>query len=494
MGQTSTAARQRRSRTDILNTRERGHVIAGLKTMLNPKVTAVVGVSTSNPFSPGNVIFRKLCFENGLKTYPINPKGGTVEGVKVYKSITEAPDDIELAVISIPARFVPGVLEECGRKKIRSVIVVSGGFSETGESGRSLQHEIVEIANQYNITMVGPNCIGVFVPDRVDTFFLPSERVARPRYGNVAIVSQSGGWLVERLEEFADRDVGIAAAVSIGNSAQTTVSDFVRFFGEDDNVRVILAYIEGFGPGEGRRFVEECARVARKKPIVVLKGGQSEAGHRATQSHTSSLAGNGAVVSAAFRQFGVIEAMDEDEVMAYSKVFSFGPRPMKGKRVGTLTVSGGHGVIASDEAAYYGLEFPPFKEEDQEAMRSVMTPAYQGIASFRNPIDLTGSASDIDYERVLDKMLALDYIDAALLLLLPYAPGISLQIGARVANVAKRHKKTVVAYVPYLDKYEVIIRGFELNGIPCGDTIEEAVQMLNGIRKWSEYLQRVGAL
>ncbi len=468
--------------------------MAGLDKMLNPRVTAVVGVSTSNPFSPGNVIFRKLCFENGLKTYPINPKGGTVEGQQVYKSITEAPDDIEMVVISVPSKYVPGVLRECGEKKIKAVVVVSGGFSETGESGASLQKELVEISNQYGITVVGPNCIGVFVPDVVDTFFLPSERVARPRKGNVAIISQSGGWLIERLEEFAERDVGIAAAISIGNAAQTKVHDFVKHFGNDRDVKVILAYIEGFGEEEGRKFVEVCAQITPKKPVIVLKGGRSEAGHRATQSHTSSLAGSAVVTSAAFKQYGVIEAVDEDEVMAYSKVFSFEYNPMHGSKVGCLTVSGGHGVIATDEADHYDIDFPPFSEEDQERMRAVMTPAYQNIASFRNPCDLTGSASDVDYESVLKEMLQLDYIDAALLLLLPYAPGISLQIGARVANVAKQFDKTLVSYVPDLDKYEVIIRGFELNGIPVGDTIEEAVQMLNGIKMRSEYLRRIGKL
>jgi acyl-CoA synthetase (NDP forming) len=465
----------------------------GLRTMLNPKVTAVVGVSTSNPFSPGNVIFRKLAFENGLRTYPINPKGGFVEGVEVHKSITEAPNDIDLVVISVPAKYVPDVLRECGEKQIKSVIVVSGGFSEVGHEGIELQTEIVQIANQYGISMVGPNCIGVYVPDMLDTFFLPSERVARPRKGHAAIIAQSGGWLIERLEEFADRRVGIAAAISIGNQAQTKVTDFIEYFGNDDNVNVILCYIEGFGKGEGRKFVEACRKIAAKKPVVVLKGGESEAGHRATQSHTSSLAGNQAVAGAAFRQYGVIHAKDEDEVMAYANIFSYNLKYMKSNRIGALTVSGGHGVIASDEASGYGLEFPPFSEEEQETMREVMTPAYQGIASFKNPCDLTGSASDIDYEKVLDKMLTIDRIDAGLLLLLPYAPGISLQIGARVANVSKQSPKAVVAYVPDLPKYEVITRGFELNGIAVADTIEEAVQMLNGIRQRTKFLQSIGA-
>lgn len=468
--------------------------MSGLRTMLNPKVTAVVGVSTSNPFSPGNVIFRKLAFENALPTYPINPKGGFVEGVEVYKSITEAPNDIELVVISVPAKYVPGVLTECGEKGIKAVIVVSGGFSEIGESGTQLQSEIVEIANKFKISMVGPNCIGVYVPDLLDTFFLPSERVARSRRGHAAIISQSGGWLIERLEEFADRRVGIAAAVSIGNAAQIKVADFIEHFGNDKNVNVILCYIEGFGPNEGRYFVEVCSKIALKKPVVVLKGGESEAGHRATQSHTSSLAGDQAIAKAAFNQYGVIHALDEDEVMAYAKIFSFTPKYMKTNRIGTLSVSGGHGVIASDEASAYGLEFPPFSEEEQRAMREVMTPAYQNIASFRNPCDLTGSASDIDYENVLDIMLTFNSIDAGLLLLLPYAPGISLQIGARVANVSKRHDKAVVAYVPDLEKYEVIIRGFELNGIAVADTIEEAVQMLNGIRRRTRYFQRIGVI
>ncbi|MDF1541147.1 MAG: CoA-binding protein, partial [Candidatus Thorarchaeota archaeon] len=472
----------------------RGCEMKGLDIMLNPKVTAVVGVSTSNPFSPGNVIFRKLCFENNLPTYPINPRGGTVEGQPVYKSIQEAPDDIDLVVISVPAKYVPGVLEQCGQKNIKAVIVISGGFSETGNSGASLQDEVMEITGKYGITMVGPNCIGVFVPEKLDTFFLPSERVARTRKGSVAIISQSGGWLIERLEELASRDVGVAAAISIGNAATTKVHDFVEHFGDDKSVTAILAYIEGFGQDDGRKFTEICARVTQKKPVIVLKGGQSEAGHRATQSHTSSLAGSAVVASSAFKQFGIIEADDEDEVMAYAKLFSFPERPMKGNRIGCLTVSGGHGVIATDEADQYGLEFPAFTEEDQAAMRATVTPAYQGIASFRNPCDLTGSASDTDYEGVLRVMLDIDYVDAALLLLLPYAPGISLQIGARVANVAKLKNKTVVAYVPDLDKYEVIIRGFEINGIPCADTIEEAVQMINGIRKRSKYLQRIGRL
>ncbi len=468
--------------------------MSGLKTMLNPKVTAVVGVSTSNPFSPGNVIFRKLAFEHGLPTYPINPKGGKVEGIDVYKSISEAPNDIELVVISVPAKYVAGVLTECGEKGIKAVIVVSGGFSEVGEAGVSLQTEIIDIADKYKISMVGPNCIGVFVPEKLDTFFLPSERVARSSKGHAAIVSQSGGWLIERLEEFADRGVGIAAAISIGNAAQTKVTDFVEHFGNDNNVKVIVCYIEGFGENEGREFVEACKKIVKKKPVVVLKGGESEAGHRATQSHTSSLAGNQAVAGAAFTQYGVIHANDEDEVMAYAKIFSFNPKYMLSDRIGVLSVSGGHGVIASDEASQYGLEFPPFSEEEQARMREVMNPAYQGIASFRNPCDLTGSASDIDYERVLDVMLSLDKIDAGLLLLLPYAPGISLQIGARVANISKNHPKAVVAYVPDLSKYEVIIRGFELNGIAAADTIEEAVQMLNGIRARSRYLQSIGAI
>lgn len=467
--------------------------MSGLKTMLKPKVTAVVGVSTTNPFSPGNVIFRKLAFENGLPTYPINPKGGKVEGVDIFKSIADAPNDIDLVVISVPAKYVPSVLNQCGEKGIKSVIVVSGGFSEVGEGGANLQTEIIEIANRYKISMVGPNCIGVYVPEVLDTFFLPSERVARSTKGKAAIISQSGGWLIERLEEFADRRVGIAAAISIGNAAQTKVTDFIEHFGKDDNVNVILCYIEGFGEGEGREFVEACKKIAKKKPVVVLKGGESEAGHRATQSHTSSLAGDQAVAAAAFKQYGVIHAVDEDEVMAYAKIFSFKPKLMMSDRIGTLSVSGGHGVIASDEASAYGLEFPPFSEEEQSMMREVMTPAYQGIASFRNPCDLTGSASDIDYEKVLDIMLTLDNIDAGLLLLLPYAPGISLQIGARVANVSKRSPKAVVAYVPDLDKYEVIIRGFELNGIAVADTIEEAVQMLNGIRTRTRYLQSIGA-
>ena len=279
--------------------------------MLNPNVTAVVGVSTSNPFSPGNVIFRKLAFENGLPTYPINPKGGKVEGIVVYKSITEAPNDIDLVVISVPAKYVPGVLEECGEKGIKSVIVVSGGFSEIGDTGANLQTEIIEIANKYKISMVGPNCIGVFVPEKLDTFFLPSERVAPSIKGHAAIISQSGGWLIERLEEFADRRVGIAAAISIGNAAQTKVTDFINHFGNDNNVSVIICYIEGFGEDEGRAFVEACNKIVKKKPVVVLKGGASEAGHRATKSHTSSLAGDQAVTSAAFTQYGIIHANDE---------------------------------------------------------------------------------------------------------------------------------------------------------------------------------------
>ncbi len=456
-----------------------------LEKIFKPHAVVVVGVSHSNPFNPSNIIFKKFLYEYEVKTFAINPKGGFIEGCRVYRNFDELSGEIiDLAIIAVRATLVPSVLEACATFGIKGAIIISAGFGETeSEEGQKLQDQIVVIAKKYDLAVIGPNCIGIYHPPFIDTFFLPSERISAPRPGTIAVISQSGAWLVDQIiEKFSINNIGISAAISIGNKAVTTELDLIEYFKNDPKTKAIFFYLEGFREFEGRNFVKKARECAKIKPVVVFKGGQSEAGRRATISHTSSLAGSQAVTSDIFKQFNIIEARTEKEMMAFAKAFSSLHFPIREGRVLILSVSGGHGVVTTDVCTRYGFQVPLLSEEHQEKVRELMTEEYRSLIALQNPIDLTASAQDKDFEKILDYVLDLQEFDSVILCLLPYTVGISFQIGARLAVTIKNHQKTVVAYFPRLERYEVIIRGFELNNIPVADSIEEAVQILYGIR------------
>ncbi|MBS7269290.1 MAG: CoA-binding protein [Candidatus Freyarchaeota archaeon] len=454
-----------------------------LKKVFEPKTMAVVGVSVTNPLNPGTVIFNKNHHEMQVKTIPVNLRGGSIEGKQIYPTVLDIPEEVDLAVIVVRADIVNSVLEDCGKAGIGGAIVISGGFAEMGNSGVELQKELVKIASEYDIALIGPNCMGVYSPPYVDTFFIPSERMLKPPPGNVAILSQSGGFIVDQfLSKYAERKIGVSAAVSIGNKAVVDETILMEYFLKDKRTKTVAMYLEGFRPGEGRRFLDVAAEFGGGKNIIVFRAGKTAGGQKAAMSHTSSIAASPRLASHIFRQYGIVEAENEQEIVSFAKVLSFKNKPIKNGDIAILTVSGGHGVVCADLVAKYGLNLVEFTQEEMREMKQLISPAAARIASLSNPIDLTGSAEDVDMERVLEYLLQIDRVEAVIILTFPYPPTISMQIGRRLSNIAGRYGKPVVAYVPWLLKYDIIIEGFEINNVPVAHTVEEAVQMIKALK------------
>ncbi len=450
-----------------------------LKRLFKPGTMAVIGVSLSNESHPANVIYNKNRLRYPVEVYPVNGKGGFIRGEAVYPKISDIPSKIDLAIIATKADIVPAVMAECVESGVGGAVVISGGFSEAGFV--DLQNRIVSMAREADFPFIGPNCLGIFSPSHMDTFFIPGERMVIPGHGRVAMVSQSGGILVDHMAKCALEGVGISLAVSIGNKALINEIDMLRYFREDPGTDVITFYLEGFGENEGRAFalaVPECG-----KPVIVLKSGKTPAGSTAVKSHTASIAGDYEVFSSVMSQYGVVEATDEYEIVTFAESLSCYKRTIKGN-IGIITGSGGHGALATDTCLSHGLKVPTFREAEQTKLFNSVSPAIKKIASFSNPVDLTGSSTDDDFVAAALALSRNKDIDCIIMLLLPYIPGITMDLGARLSLVYQQEGMPIIAYVPHMDKYNMLIEGFTLNNMPVAHSVEDAVHMAEAMRRY----------
>ena len=445
--------------------------------LFEPKTMAVIGISLTNNRHPANVIYNKNNLRSPIKVFPVNPKGGTLQGREVYKKISDLPEKIDLAVIAVRSEFCPDVLTECISAGVGGAVVVSGGFAEVG--GNDLQDRMTAIAREAEFPFIGPNCLGLYSPGSIDTFFIPIERMVRPDAGKVAMISQSGGVLVDQMVKFADERVGMSKAVSIGNKAFIREIELLEFLEEDPKTEVIALYVEGFGRNEGREFVTRAGLC--KKPVIVLKAGKSPIGREAVSSHTASLAGDYETFSSVLSQHGIVEAKNEFEMVSFCESLSCYPRAIEGN-IGIITGSGGHGALAVDLCFSHSLSVPALSEDFQQEIRGQLTASVQKIASLRNPIDLTGSAMDDDFVTTASALSKNPDIDCIMILLLPYLPGMTSDLGARLSNIYLQERKPIIAYVPHVDKFGMMIEGFELNRIPVSQSIEGAVHMAVAMR------------
>lgn len=449
-----------------------------LNHLFKPLTMAVIGVSTATDNHPANVIYNKNHLRYPVKTFPVNPKGGILNREIVYPSVGHIEEDVDLAVIVVRSEFVPQVVEQCIQKKVKGAVIVSGGFAEMGNE--TLQKRVLDIAKEASFPFVGPNCLGIYTPDRVDTFFLPGERLIRPKKGNIGFVSQSGGVLVDQMVKFAGQGIGISLAVSIGNKAFLKEENMLDYFDQDLETKVIAFYIEGFSKGEGRRFIKRAEQCS--KPVIVLKAGKSIKGSQAASSHTASLAGDYRVFSEVMKQYCVAEAENEYELTSFCESLSCYPKGIEG-RVGIISLSGGHGVLAVDTCDMYGLSIPSLESSTITAIKERLTPEIRNIASLVNPLDLTGSSVDADIVTSARYLLRDKNIECVLALLIPYSPGVSADIGAKLSQVARNEGKPMIAYVPHEDKYRIIIEGFELNNIPVASSVDGAVMMAKALKR-----------
>jgi acyl-CoA synthetase (NDP forming) len=451
-----------------------------LDRMLKPKRIAVMGVSTSKDNHPANVIFKKLQLRYPVEVFAVNPRGGEVQGWPICKSLDDLPGPADMVIIAARAAQVPDILRDCIKHQAGGAFVVGGGFAETGNV--ELQNRLVEIARAADFPFIGPNCLGIFSPGKLDTLFLPGERMENPPAGGVGIVSQSGALLVDLLVKFAKQGIGLSHGISIGNKAMIREIDLLHYLVKDPDTQVIAFYVEGFNENEGREFVTAAQKCG--KPVIMMKSGKTEAGTRAVSSHTASIAGDYKVFSEVLAQHGIIEAKNENELLAYCEVLNTYPRHIQGN-VGIITISGGHGAVATDFLSQRGFSVPQLPKDAQDRLRERLSPSIRDIAVLNNPVDLTASAVDEDFVVCYDEMTRVSEIDSLMMLVLPYSPGLSVDLGAKVSNPSRKRVKPLVAYLPHVEKYQMFIEGFELNRVPVSNFIEGAVMMLDGMRRYT---------
>lgn len=403
--------------------------------LFNPKSVAVVGASSQEE-KVGYIItdnLKKCGFKGDI--YPINTKAdGELLGLPAYKSVLDIPGDVDLAVMSIPAKFMNSALEECGQKGIKNVIVITAGFKEVGGEGVKLEQEMAEIANKYNMNVQGPNCLG-----SIDTHTPMNASFAQmmPKPGNIAFVSQSGAMTVAILDWSISEGIGFSKVVSLGNKVDISEIDVIEQLADDENTDVILCYLEGISDGE--RFLEVMKRVTKIKPVVILKSGSSSAGARAVSSHTGALAGNDSTFDAAFENCGVMRARSMQDLFDYGSAFSNSDLP-KGKRIAVITNAGGGGVLTADKIEDIGLELADLSQETMEKLQEVIP----SEGSVQNPIDVLGDAAPQRYEDTLDIVLAEDDIDSVIIMACPTASYKPHEVGEAIVQAKKKSDKPIM--------------------------------------------------
>ena len=349
-----------------------------LRTFFDPKGIALIGARSSPGFGYGiPIVLKHHGWEDRL--FQVNPKGGQLHGMKVYESLDEVPDSVDLAVIIVPAPAVPAVLEMVGKRGIRHAVIESAGFSEIGTEGRALQDRARDVAVKHGIRVIGPNCVGVVnTSNKFSTVEVIDESMEP---GSTAIIAQSGVFGAIMLDMLHEYWLHISKAATLGNRMDLDECDLLDFFHEDEATKVIMMYLEGAADGKALR--ETLDRVARDKPVLVLKSGRTSAGRAATASHTASLSGEDQIYDAVFKQTGAIRAGSLEELVEMARVFSTQPIP-KGNRLAVITSSGSLGVMATDTAVSCGLAVPELSEATAHRIRE----GAPGWMNVRNPIDV----------------------------------------------------------------------------------------------------------
>jgi acetyl coenzyme A synthetase (ADP forming)-like protein len=391
--------------------RDRLFTATSLRPFFQPNAVAVVGASR-DPAGIGYRILEALVLNRFQgPVYPVNPKATVVSSMRTYPNVRELPEPVDLAVIVVPRDAVLAVVDDCAARGVRSLIVISAGFSETGAEGAAVQRQLVEKVRGYGMRMIGPNCLGLINTDpavRMNASFSP----VYPPEGRVAMLSQSGALGIAILALARDRSLGLSHFVSIGNKADVSGNDLLQYWEQDPGTDVILFYLESFG--NPRRFSRIARRVSLAKPIVAVKGGRTKAGTRAAGSHTAALAASDVAVEALFEQTGVIRAETLEEMFELSALLASQPLP-KGRRVGIVTNAGGPGILCADACETAGMSVP----ELSPATRASLAAFLPATASVTNPVDMIASASPEHYRRSIATVLASPDVDALVVIYIP---------------------------------------------------------------------------
>ena len=399
-----------------------------------PKSVAIIGAS-SDPNKLSHGILKNIT-SYGYKgnVIPVNPNNTEILGHKCYRTIEEVDKPIDLAVIILPAQMIADVLNACGKLGIKAAIVISGGFKEVGQEGAQREQILLNIADKYGMRLIGPNCVGnINLYNGLNTTFIKGV----PARGGIGFVSQSGAVCGAIVDKTMESGVGFSHLISLGNEVDVNETDIIAYLADDANTTIIAAYIESIN--NGSYFLETCKKITPKKPIVILKAGQSEEGAKAVSSHTGSMAGTMASYRAAFRQCGVIEAKNLQELIDIACALDFLPLP-KGNQVCLITNAGGPAALVSDSIADCGLRLAALDMQTQNELKKMLNPA----AQVDNPIDMLGGANEQDYSFALEVALDDPGVDTTVSILVPQALVNPLEVAKGIHSVQKEKNKPVI--------------------------------------------------
>ncbi|MBC7223824.1 MAG: acetate--CoA ligase [Anaerolineae bacterium] len=451
-----------------------------LEMFSDPQSVAVIGASRE-PEKLGYGVLANIIKGGFPKpVYPINPKAEEVLGLKCYPSVLDVPGPVDLAVIVVPAKYVAGVLEECGKKGVRGAIIISAGFREIGREGRARENQVVEIARKYGIRLVGPNVLGI-----IDTIakLNASFAVGMPRRGGIAFMSQSGALCTSILDIALAEEIGFSRFVSLGNKADTNEIDFIEAWHHDPHSKVIMAYLEGIV--DGPRFMQVAREVGREKPIIAIKSGTTAGGARAVSSHTGTLAGSEAAYQAAFNQAGVIRARSVQELFDYSIAFARQPI-LKNGRVAVITNAGGPGIMATDALEHAGLQLASLEKETMEYLRAHLPEA----ASVINPVDVLGDARADRYEMAIHAVMRDPNVGGVIVILTPQVMTEIEETAWAVVRASQQYDKPIFGCFMGKASTEAGVRIFNQHSIPNYEVPERAVAAMAAMDRYRRWVER----
>jgi len=425
------------------------------------------------------VLLQKKEYKFTGKIYPINPKGGIIEGLQAYTTVNEVPESIDLAIIVVNSKFVLSTIDQCHEKGITGLCIITAGFKETGAEGAELEKQLVEKLHEYGMRCVGPNCLGVVNTNpevSMDGCFAES----LPERGHIGFVSQSGALGGGILNILKDLNLGFAQFISIGNQADVNAETALEYWENDDDVHQMLLYMESIqNPANFRKL---ATRISKKKPILALKAGRSAAGASAASSHTGSLAGADKAANALLAQSGVIREYSLKNLFSTAKVFANCPIP-KGNRVAIITNSGGPGIMATDAVCEYGMEMAKITDQTKETLRSFLPAA----ASVKNPIDMIASAPIEHYKETLKTVIADENVDMIMVIYLPFLGLKDIDVAKAVMEIKAQYpEKPVIGVFMTKSEFFTALSDMDVN-MPFFMYAEEAAEgfmRLEQQRKW----------
>ena len=452
-----------------------------LDKIMKPKSIAVIGASTKEHTIGSDIMKRLQEYNFNGKIYPVNPKGGIIEGLQAYTSVLEIPEEVDLAIIVVNAKFVLSTIDQCHEKGIKGLCIITAGFKETGKEGAEVEKQLLAKVREYGMRCVGPNCLGVVNthPEvRMDGCFAES----LPERGNIGFVSQSGALGGGILNILKDLNLGFAQFISIGNQADVNAETALEYWENEEDVEQILLYMESIqNPANFRKL---ASKISKKKPILALKAGRSAAGASAASSHTGSLAGADKAANALLNQSGVIREYSLQDLFATAKVFANCPIP-KGDRVAIITNSGGPGIMATDAICEHGMQIAKISDATKEKLRSFLPSA----ASVKNPIDMIASAPIEHYKQTLETVIADENVDMIITIYLPFLGLKDIDVAKALMEIKAEHpEKPVIGVFMTKSEFFSTLSDMDVN-MPFFMYAEEAADGLNRLnqqRKWME--------